>query len=300
MKKASCLICNSSAVTAHKAKFAEFIAERVFDGQNKTINFLHCKDCGFAYFDYRFSDEEAQKLYSQYRKQEYLEQRQKHEPWYTEEINAIIGKNPEEIKNRKANLTSILEQFADVKNIKSVLDFGGDKGQFIPEIFSGSEKYVFDISKVEVEEGVVALESLQACREKNFDLILCAHVLEHVGDPEEIVSQMKSLLKKGQYLYIELPFDSPVEGASSGRMKNYFGLLFSKYFSPFNLFKTLLKKLKNKNFYQMHEHINYFTLQSASVLLEKQGFKVLYSGVKEIDCEWVKSEIISVLCVLEN
>ena len=291
-----CLACKSKNTKKSKAKFAGFIAERVFDGSNCDIELIHCQDCGFAYYSHRFSEEEGKKLYLGYRDETYQKQRQSHECWYSKEINELIGKNKTELKNRHGNLISILKKNLDVSNISSVLDFGGDKGQFIPELSKSTKKYVYDISEIEPLDGVISLGSLDECRTHQYNLILCAHVLEHVSNPIEIVKQLKSLMNKGQYLYVELPFDSPF-------YKNKFSdlqFVFNRYFSWITLFKHFLQARKNANLHMMHEHINYFTPKSLKNILENEGFKMLHNETKTIDSKWCKSQIISTLCVLGN
>lgn len=39
-----------------------------------------------------------------------------------------------------------------------------------------------------------------------FDAVVCQAVLEHVPDPQTVVSEAKRVLKKGGFLYIEVPF----------------------------------------------------------------------------------------------
>ena len=292
----TCLICKSKNINKFKAQFADFIAERVFDGENMAINLLHCEKCGFAYFDYRVSDDESTKLYSGYRNKGYQKQRQKHECWYTEEINKLIGNSNLEIKNRNNNLEDILKKYINISRIQSVLDFGGDRGQFIPDVFKAVKKYVYEISGVEPCSGIQSLTSMEECYLNDYDLVICANVLEHLANPSEKVRQIKSLLKKGNYLYVELPYDSPF-------YKNKFSdcqFLFNRYFSWINIFKHFIKAKKYSNLQLMHEHINYFTINSIEELLNKEGFKVMCSQIKTIDAEWSKSKVISILSVLER
>lgn len=291
-----CLICKSSNTKKNKAQCADFILERVFDGQNKDLDLLHCQDCGFAFFSYRFNDEECQKLYTGYRGKKYQQQRQKHECWYTDKINDLIGKNETEIKNRNANLTKILKDNTDISKIKSVLDFGGDKGQFIPQILNNAQKYVYDISGVEVVEGVMRINSIEDCSKNDYDLIICSNVLEHVSDPAEIIKQIKSLLHKGKYLYLELPFDSPFYKNQLSDLQ----FLFNRYFNWINILKHFIKTKKYANISLMHEHINFYTPQSIETLLQNQGFKILHNKHKIINFKWGYFKIISTLCVLES
>lgn len=294
-KPKTCIICHGENTETLNASFADFITDRVFDNHEHAVNLIHCNDCEFAYYDYRFNDEECGKLYAGYRNEEYQKQREKHECWYTKEINDLIGKNDAEVKNRNKNLIELLKKHTDISQIKSILDFGGDKGQFIPDVFTDAKKYVYEISGVETITGVQSIDTFEDCAKNDYNLIICAHVLEHVADPTSVIKQIKSLMKKGQYLYVELPFDSPLHKKKTSNL----GFLFNKYFSWMNILKHFLKSKRKKKSYQAHEHINHFTPKSIEVLLKKEGFKILHNDVKTIDCEWVKSEIISTLCIFD-
>lgn len=293
--KNSCPICNNPNTNEHEAMFCDFIAGRVFDGKNQQFNIIKCPNCGFSYFEYRFSEEEAKKLYSNYRDENYQKQRQKHECWYTKEINDQIGKNPTEIKNRNANLTKILEKNLKPSKVKSVLDFGGDKGQFIPEILKDASKFVYDISGIETVAGTTSLSSLDECKKNKYDLILCSHVLEHVTNPNEILDDIKSLMGKGQYLYVELPFDSPFYKKTFSNLQ----FLLNKYYNWGNLIKHFINSKKYGNKHLMSEHINYFTPESINILLKNKGFKILSNDVKTINAGWIKSKTICTLGILE-
>lgn len=293
--KNSCLICENSNTETYDAMFCDFISERVFEGKNQQFNMIKCPECGFSYYEYRFNEEEVKKLYSNYRDENYQKQRQKHECWYTKEINEQIGKNPTEIKNRNENLTKILEKNLNPSKIKTVLDFGGDKGQFIPEVLIDAYKFVYDISGIETVEGTSPLSSLDDCKKNNYDLILCSHVLEHVTNPNEILNDIKSLMKKGQYLYVELPFDSPFYKKPFSNLQ----FLLNKYYNWGNLIKHFINSKKYGHKHLMSEHINYFTPESISILFKSKGFKILSNDVKTINASWNKSKMICVLGILE-
>lgn len=288
-----CLICGSKNVNQYDAKFAEFIVARVFDGKNKDFNLVQCKDCGFSFFTYRFEDKEVQKLYTNYRDDEYQKQRQFYDSWYTKSINDLIGKNKKEIKSRNANLTKILKTYADISKIKKVLDFGGDEGQFIPNILNNSQKYVYDISGVKTLDGIISLKTLDDCKKITPDFVMCNHVLEHVVNPLAVVEDIKSILKSGAYLYVELPFDSPFYKNSFSNLQ----YLFNPYFSLKNIWKQYIK-MKQSNAYLMNEHINYYTPASIELLLKNSGFKILYNDVIDIKSEIGNSKAISTLCIL--
>jgi len=76
--------------------------------------------------------------------------------------------------------------------------------------------------------------------DENFDLVILKHVIEHVSNPFEFTLKAASLIKKGGYLYIELP--------------NSYISLHECYFPEFHV-----------------DHLSYFTLPSIEKLINKIG-----------------------------
>lgn len=291
MQKQICEICSSDNVFTVNTKVSRFLAEYIFKNDRKATNLYWCKDCGFSFYELRLSDEEITSLYKDYRGENYQKTRQKHDIWYTKKINELLGSKECGILNRNKNLARIIDSTISSTKIKSVLDFGGDKGQCFPENLSHCLKYIYDISGVDTESGVISLSSLKECKEYEYSIIMCNHVLEHVNDPLEVVNQIKELMNDDTHLYIELPFDSPFYPDKFKNLK----FLFNRYFSWLILFKHLINTKKDRVFAPMNEHINYFTLDSARILLEKAGYKVVFAEKKAIDCGWDKTKM---LCIM--
>ncbi len=284
-----CLICKSKNTVSNKTKVSKFLCSRMLDGKQKDTYLIYCKDCGFSYYDFRPSDEEMKKFYLGYRNEEYQKQRQASECWYTPQINELIGKNTTEAKNREKNLTEIINKCVDLNKITNVLDYGGDMGQHIPHIFSDKKKYVFDISEVEPVEGVTALKDFSKIN--GFDFIMCSGLLEHISNPVEITERIISLMNKGGYLYVEIPFDSPFYTKKTDSLQ----FLFNKYYSLKNIIQYYIETKKENIIKPMHEHINFFTLQAVNKLLSDLGLEIVYSDMKKIDFKWCKGKTISVL-----
>jgi len=229
------------------------------------------------FFNPRPTDEELSKLYADYRSEEYQKQRYRHEKWYTAEINQSIGKNSVEVMNRKANLRTILQSLMNLQDIESVLDYGGDSGQYIIDELIHAEKWVYDISNAPLLPGIKRLNNLEDNRILKFDLIMCCHVLEHVPYPLEIVERIKELSHKDTIFYFELPYKAP--WFSKSVIKQGINRLF--YIHP-NLTKFAYRQhLMHRT--QMHEHINYFLPSSLANMLEICGLKVRYLESKQIN-----------------
>lgn len=198
---AKCIVCNSQECTNSRAHFAPFLVERMFSGENIKTKLVHCKSCDFWFSQYRPNDLEMEKLYSGYRDKKYVKQRQKYEPQYS--LQPYIDADHE--KRRKEKLAFFLKNKINYKSVHMLLDYGGDEGQYIPDLFDGAEKYVFEISGNKVRDGVVLLNDIEEVKNKTFDFIMCCQVLEHVSDPMKIIENMVNSLKNDGYLYIEVP-----------------------------------------------------------------------------------------------
>lgn len=279
-----CPVCNNNNLKIIHTEAAPFMAERMFSVKHLPVDLILCNKCTFAWYSLRPTEEMNANFYKGYRNYDYQAQRQKHEPWYTKEINNTIGKSKVEAQNRSNNLSCILQEYTNLKKFKTVLDYGGDKGQHIPPVLDKAKKYVFDLSGSKPQAGVTALKTQAEANKNKYDFIMCSHLLEHVHNPNAVVSNLKRLLNKNGVLYLELPYEFPFTWANPAKIK-------------FDI-KTLLYKLglrKKPVFYPMHEHINYFTPAAIKYLLEKEGFKIIYLKRKKLDFGWTKAQIISAL-----
>lgn len=202
--KRACILCGNEDCTYDRAHFAPFLVERMLLGQNKETKLIHCLHCGLYFSDYRPDETEMGRLYDKYRDEAYVEQRRKYEPNYSN--GEFYGQNI--LEGRKKRVVNFIEPYIEFANIKSVLDYGGDKGQFIPEAFVNAEKYVYDISGNKTIEGVTLLSEQEEIKQKNWNFVMCTHLLEHVSEPKAIISDLVSIMKNDTYLYIELPYET--------------------------------------------------------------------------------------------
>ena len=265
-----CLICENNNLETISAIISGFLLERIWNNSiNDKTYICHCKNCGFAFYAMRPNEKEMAKLYENYRDENYQEQRQKYDSWYTKSINDVINNDQMSYKERQEYLGTFLNKYIDTTNIKSVLDYGGNTGLHIPMIFSNAKKYVFDISGVKTVEGVQGFNNLHDAKKQQYDFVMCIALLEHVSEPNTILNQLKELVAKNGYLYICVPFDSPFYKHKHSKIQ----FLFNKHFS----FKVILDRFlrDRKNPFIMHEHINYFTENSVKKMLERRGLTVL-------------------------
>jgi SAM-dependent methyltransferase len=211
---------------------------------------------------------EMDKLYKNYRDVFYQKQRQKYDSWYTNAINDLFD-DQIAYRDRQEFANKFLHEHMDAVAIKSVLDYGGNNGIHIPQIFINAKKYVFDISGVKTVDGVQSFNNINDAKKQQYDFVMCAHVLEHVPEPNQLLGNLKELVAKNGYLYICVPFDSPFYKHKTGKVQ----FLFNRYFS----FRVILDRFLRdwKYPFIMHEHINYFTEDSVKELLERCGLTVI-------------------------
>lgn len=240
-----CRCCGSSRIEKFNGYFFPFICARVFNTEKKDTSLIHCKDCDFYYSEVRFTPDQMTRLYSGYRDKVYQKQRQSFEPDYTEEFNAALGGKLTE-RARKDGIFSLVNKYCSPEAMKYVLDYGGDHGQFFPEQYEQARRYVYDISKVELVDGVERLTSFDGLRHYPWDLILCCHVLEHLPSPREEIRKIFEIMPVGCYLYIEVPRE--------------------EYFFPY---------IEKNNPVPVHEHINFFNKNSLSALFNEESMMIV-------------------------
>ena len=283
----ACPCCGHTELGSLPAVVAPFIADYVFGRAPWATALLECRACGFRFFEGRFSREEEARLYAGYRKEAYFQSRHRFEWWYTRRANEAIGADPEEIGFRKERLARTLAAAPEAAAIRSVLDYGGDRGQFIPDGV-GQERYVLDISAAEPVAGVTALKDAAGLGPgRTVDLVVLSHVLEHAAQPAGLLGQAGALLGPGGLIYVEVPLERYnlrwlPRGAWYGR---YVGALARH---PFWLgwvdFLTTVFRIKTGvvpplGVLKAHEHINFFNQRSLERLLADQGFSVISAGL---------------------
>lgn len=189
----SCACCGSSAITYTPAFLSKFVIWRT-SGQkpitNKSISLGHCEICNYRFSSARFTDDEIVNLYKGYRDKMYNQMRLECEPNYVVDMYS-----DDYVNNRKKFINDII--FNNTDNIKSILDYGGDDGKYIPDV---ETRYVYDLSDVNPINGIKKYSTSENIK---FDLVMNCQVLEHVSDINRLITTLKSLTN--QYLYIEVP-----------------------------------------------------------------------------------------------
>lgn len=238
-----------------------------------------CKNCSSGFFNYRYSDDEMSKIYSDYRGENYLNNRFRWEPWYSKAFNEEHD-SYEYISMRQTSLHKFLDKFLPVTP-KIVVDIGGDRGQYIPNL-GQTQSYVIESSSKKLALGIKRLKSLEEI--KRCDLLIYSHVLEHVSNPRQEVIR---LLQYCDVLYVEVPWGIPtVSKYRKSKLRFLLKLLASlvpvfwrKYSKPST------GRSSQQGVLVQSEHINFFSENSFKELAESLNLEahIEVSSIKTPD-----------------
>jgi len=284
MAELRCLICKQDDLNSYYAILAPWIRQLCNLNLEVTTSFLECKTCGFCSFSYRYSESDMKSIYEHYRGPQYLRVRRSWEPWYTVKEADYYKLKESAVENRNDFMRSSFKSAKiHIDEVDSVLDFGGDLGQFIPDEIRG-KRYLLDPSNVPVESesGTVRVSSLNQVPIE-LDLIMNCHTLEHLSDFQTVIDEIYGKIKKGRYFYLEVPLDAfNVKTFHKSRIYNsYLQLIQSKrsFLILLNfvtgVFRQFFRKIPHMGVIQQSEHINYFGKKSLEILLKRSGFEVL-------------------------
>ena len=261
MKYTTCQICFSELCFSAKAVVSPWIRSLGVRHQ-RTSKFMICYNCRSGFFDYRYSDDDMSKIYSDYRGDTYLSIRSKWEPWYNQTFNKEHD-SEDFVVMRQASLYNFLFKLLP-SFTKTIVDVGGDRGQYIPN-FGQTESYVIESSSKKLVNGVTRLTSFDKMTKA--DLILYSHVLEHVANPKE---EIEKLLRHCDQLYVEVPFGIP-DVSRIRKSKTRFLLKLLASTSPFIWRKSATPatgRSSKQGVLVQSEHINFFTEESLKKLAE--------------------------------
>ena len=276
----SCPCCASTRLRKWPAVVSPFIARYACGTEPQASSLCECLGCTFRFFDSRLTDSEIATLYAGYRGPAYFDARHRYEFWYSAAVNAGIGNGPAEIESRKQHLGSLLSGRSE--SITSVLDYGGDRGQFIPDCL-GTERYVYEISDAAPVSGVSRLESVEG---KKFDFVILAHVLEHCSEPLDFIEGLKPLANDKTIYYFEVPFERPsLRFAPRGSLQRIYrdALLRSgPLLTAVDFYSTVCRVKLDCNLplglQKCSEHLNFFNEKSLHALLERGGYELFECG----------------------
>ena len=276
---AECIICKSSDLEYRDTVISDFVMARIdprfVNGNvpNTPTRLCFCKNCTFAFYEYRISDEESERLYNNYRDGDYQQLREKYECWYTEQVNDALNNDLKQLRRQKARINHMIKNNIRTE-IRSALDYGGNEGK---TFFSGvgtEERYVYDISGIDVIDGITKISDFDELRRHNYDFIMTNMLFEHLADPVEVLRKLYELGSNDTYYYIEVPSENPfIKGNKFGILKNLH-LLADPVYNNLRLAKYYFVQ-KNQPPMPMKEHINFFTQKSMRFLAKNCGFYIV-------------------------
>lgn len=284
----NCPCCNGKNLFIRKSVIAPFISDYVLNEKKiLSCRLFKCTNCGFIFFDKRFTYAEVNKLYNQYRKREYFKTRNKHEFFYSFKVNNSFNND---IRQRKKLIDDFFRNYKlENYTFKNVLDYGGDKGQFFPSYFNDSNKWLYDLSNNKPFKNVIKFSKITRDKKNFFDLIQMCHLLEHISYPNEFLSSIRNLIKVHGYVYIEVPSEQFKFKPNDSKILDRYISYVTKNRLVFNFvdilslfFRLRLRALPFWGIIKLHEHINFFDINSLSCLLENNGFKIIEIEEKNI------------------
>ena len=198
----NCAVCGSTQISKYNGSLFPFVADRMAGvvGANTECYSIHCPVCDYHGTSARFTPEEESRYYKDYMIGEYLESRAKYEG------DSIYGVSDYQhhsnvIDSRKLEIYSFIDD--SISEINSVLDYGGNNGDGIPDQFSNAQRYVLETEVRDHADGIIFIGPNDSV--EPIDLVICSHVFEHVSDINYHMRKIKQLLKPGGYLYLEVP-----------------------------------------------------------------------------------------------
>lgn len=268
-----CVICDGEIRRLRKALVAPFLAQRIWNRTPFYVDLARCRECGFMFYNPRLEHAEESRLYQGYRSEEYQRMRQSSEPWYTASFNVSLA-SPASYELRRRTLGTILRQHVGERAIKRVLDYGGDRGDLVRGLVEGAEAFVYDISGILPVDGVASTTDPAGCKA---DLVINSNVLEHVGFPRHVVAKMLKETPPGSLVFVEVPCEAPL--AATRILKRVAQIGIMALMRP-GLARSVLRPA---SIFMMHEHVNYFTVQSLAILMQSCGCAVKAAGSYTLD-----------------
>lgn len=163
-----------------------------------------------------------------------------------------------------------------IENPKIVLDIGCSNGVFL-DLYHNSETW-----GVEPSESGYKIKDLghkithkyfeEADLPKNyFDLVIMNHTLEHLKKPNEVLTKIKSLLKKDGIVFIDVPNAGSLSSKILGKKWPY--LLSDEHLWQFNK-KSIIKLINDAGFEVLHWESRSGIFEYANPILElrRKGF----------------------------
>lgn len=234
------------------------------------VRVVLCKKCGWIFKAPRYSDKELDQLYKK-----------------TIQNYPVCKKNTLDFSLRSANMYKFLQNHIDMKKLR-ILDVGGGDGSLM-SFFIENKLSVTVLDMDEAETVIPHLKKIKVpfldFHETGYNLIIMSHFLEHVPSVCNILVHAKKILKNGDFLFVEVPFE--LTTVFLGRVGDYRHL---NYFSKFTL-KAFMLKIG----FEIIECCN------TSVLIGENRIPILRALVKKQEKEhkWIVPKFGCLISVIE-
>lgn len=232
-----CRSCNSTLNNFAIGKIAPFVSNRMLHGKEKELVF-ECMSCGLLWINVDPSDDDLARHYHGYWEEDYLKERQLHEPGFVNKWCSL------ENRNKDKYIEQFLFPFTGFP--ESILDFGGGSGDETPFVGLSSID-IFDVSMIDLAPGCSRIKEIN----KKYDLVVLCHILEHVPNPQKLLKDSLNACNDNGFVYIEVPDEASLYGTRPR-------------------LNTVMKERG-----AWHEHINYFDPTSLSMLILNSDGKII-------------------------
>ena len=183
-----------------------------------------CDDCQFIFLNPRLNDEETLRVY------EYLIKGHKFK------IPKVENLSPFDIEKER-RINELLNQYAD-KEARFLLDYGGCDGRMCINLRNKYKCQVIDLVEYIMYERIEYIgNDIKSLKDKQYDIILLSHILEHLSYPLELLKSLKKYLK---YISGVILISVPCGYIREWRYGIKEPLTHCNFFSQFNLRKLLL------------------------------------------------------------
>ena len=279
----SCPVCFQDAPHVQTAFISPWIRELSGTKRRKS-SYRFCRLCQTGFFDYRYSYTEMNTIYEDYRGPRYFLTRSRWEPSYTRELDQALADDPEVLRFRHQMILECLALFDNrlQDSIKTVVDIGGDRGQFIPPVFPN--RFVLEASNKSLVMETKRVESLTEVVSIQPNLVIVSGVLEHLPAPSEFLHEIAKVKSRNNamYIYLEVPSGVPKKRTMLSRALSYISGSIACRLQPAWVYLDRLsakRRLLDKSASRIvpmrqSEHLNFFSETSLKRLVENSGARI--------------------------